>query len=106
MQQLDAMRAHLRRSRPVAREGREQRPVPDDSAYARLIARLESLSLIEQAKGILVAQRGCRADEAFNLLRTASQQSQVPVRELAAEIVRNTADGRSPARLLGHSSIG
>jgi hypothetical protein len=93
MQQLDAMRAHLRRSSQVVREDREQRAATHDSAYAKVMARLESLSLIEQAKGILVAQKGCHPDEAFNLLKTTSQQSNVKVRDMAAEIVRKAAGG-------------
>ena len=63
------------------------------------MARLESLPLIEQAKGILVAQAGCHPDEAFKLLKAASQRSNVKVRDLAAEIVRNASDGDSSARL-------
>jgi AmiR/NasT family two-component response regulator len=99
MQQLDATRERLNTTRQLVRAGRQQRAILHDSAYARLIARLESLPLIEQAKGILAAQTGCHPDEAFNLLRTASQRSNVKVRDLAAEIVRSAADGHSPARL-------
>jgi len=47
------------------------------------------MPVIEQAKGILMAQRQCGPDEAFDLLRQASQRSNVPVRELAARLVRS-----------------
>ncbi|MGN6791077.1 MAG: ANTAR domain-containing protein [Streptosporangiaceae bacterium] len=104
MQQLDATRARLQTTRQLVREGRQQRAVLHDSAYARLTARLESMPLIEQAKGILAAQTGCHPDEAFNLLRTASQRSNVKVRDLAAEIVRNAADGRSSAGMRQRSN--
>ena len=39
------------------------------SAYARMEARLASMPVIEQAKGILMAQRGWTVDEAFDVLR-------------------------------------
>ena len=99
LEQLDATVERLRITRQLVREGREQRAVLHDSAYARLMARLQSLPLIEQAKGILVAQAGCDPDEAFTLLKAASQRSNVKIRDLAAEIVRNASDGQSPARL-------
>ena len=45
------------------------------------------MPIIEEAKGILMAQRGCSPDEAFDLLRRASQRFNVPVRVLAARLV-------------------
>jgi hypothetical protein len=57
--------------------------------FARIYARSLSMPVIEQAKGILMAQRQCGPDEAFDLLRQASQRSNVPVRELAARVVRS-----------------
>jgi hypothetical protein len=47
---------------------------------------LDNMPVIEQAKGILMAQQGCGPDEAFDLLRQASQQFNVPVRVLAARL--------------------
>jgi len=61
------------------------------SRYARLMARLASLPTIEQAKGILMAQTGCSPDAAFDMLRRASQRSNVPVKQLADRIVRNAS---------------
>ena len=49
-------------------------------------ARLDTAPVIEQAKGILMAQQGCGPDEAFDLLRRASQRFNVPVRVLAARL--------------------
>src|SRR5215469_5139514 len=57
------------------------------SAYARLVARLQTMPVIEQAKGIIMAQSACSHAEAFDMLRRASQRSNVPVRELAAQLV-------------------
>jgi ANTAR domain len=68
------------------------------SAYARLLARLQTMPVIEQAKGIIMAQSHCGDAQAFDLLRQASQRSNVPVRELAAQIVANTAQV-SPKRV-------
>src|SRR5262249_60636159 len=45
------------------------------------------MPVIEQAKGILMAQHDCGPDEAFDLLRRASQGFNVPVRVLAARLV-------------------
>jgi two-component system, response regulator / RNA-binding antiterminator len=58
-----------------------------DLAAARLQARLETMPVIEQAKGVIIEQEGCTAEQAFDLLRKASQRSNVPVRELAVLIV-------------------
>jgi len=74
-----------RRSSPAGRD-RMQR-----SEHARLLARLETMPVIEQAKGIIMAQSHCGDAQAFDLLRRASQRSNVPVRELAAQIVAKTA---------------
>jgi hypothetical protein len=57
------------------------------SPLARLRAQLATMPVIEQAKGILIFQQGCNPDEAFDLLRRASQRSNVPVRVLAEQIV-------------------
>jgi AmiR/NasT family two-component response regulator len=49
--------------------------------------------VIEQAKGVLMAQAGCRPDEAFDILRRASQRTNVKVRDLAADIVERASGG-------------
>ena len=56
---------------------------------------LRSRAVIEQAKGILMARSNISADEAFDLLRRASQRENRKLRELAAEIVARTAAGAS-----------
>jgi AmiR/NasT family two-component response regulator len=89
--QLDLARSRLQATRQRISANRTQRQVLHDSAFARLAARLESQPVIEQAKGILIAQVRCTPDEAFGLLRAASQRSNVPVRDLARDIVDRTA---------------
>jgi AmiR/NasT family two-component response regulator len=46
--------------------------------------------VIEQAKGILMAQQSCSADEAFNVLVKLSQQSNRKLREVAQALVDST----------------
>ena len=59
-----------------------------------LQAGLESMPVIEQAKGVVMAQQRCGPDEAFDFLRRASQRKNVKVSVLAARIVEQVA---SPA---------
>jgi hypothetical protein len=61
------------------------------SAQARLRARLKSMPVIEQAKGIIMAQCGWPEDQAFDALRRASQRQNIKLRDLAAIIVAKTA---------------
>ena len=68
------------------------------SERARLWAQMETRPVIEQAKGTLMTQYGCGPETAFDLLRRASQRSNVPVRDLAARMAVMTADD-FPARL-------
>lgn len=68
----------------------EQRRLTHDLQSA-----LVSRTTIDQALGILMAQRGCGADEAFATLRRTSQDHNVKLREIAAAIVENTS-GQPP----------
>jgi response regulator NasT len=96
-ERLAAAAERLRTTRSSLASGRSRREQLHESAYARLRAQLETMPVIEQAKGILIAQTGCSPDEAFTLLRQASQRSNVRVSELAASIVdRAVTNGRSP----------
>ena len=56
---VDQARARLQATVEQARNGRSRQEVSDASAYARLQARLETMPVIEQAKGILMAQQRC-----------------------------------------------
>jgi GAF domain-containing protein len=49
---------------------------------------MASRSVIEQAKGIIMAQNRCDAQTAFDILRRASQGRNVKLRDLAADLVR------------------
>ena len=94
--QARAIRESDRQSQARAREVSElwlseHRDLLQYSAAARLQARMASMPLIEQAKGILMAQCGWTAEQAFDALRQASQRSNTRVRDLAARIVATTA---------------
>jgi hypothetical protein len=74
------------------------------SAYARLQARLASLPVIEQAKGIIMARYGWSEEQAFDALRRASQRENIKVRDLAASIVARTARSAPRRRTSGPTS--
>jgi hypothetical protein len=76
-------------------KGRSQREILHDSAFARLQAKLETMPVIEQAKGIVMAQNRCGPEEAFDLLRRASQSANVKISVLAAHIVEQIASPES-----------
>jgi GAF domain-containing protein len=63
---------------------------------------LSSRGVIEQAKGILIAEHGCTDDAAFQLLVSVSQRGHLKLREVASELVERArhraADGRDPGR--------
>jgi hypothetical protein len=91
------IRARLRASLDQLRKGRPQREMLRDSAFARMQARLDTMPVIEQAKGVLMAQHRCGPEEAFDLLRRASQRANVKVSVLAEQIVEQVAS-REPQR--------
>jgi PAS domain-containing protein len=57
---------------------------------AQLDRALESRAVIDQAKGIVMARRGCSAEDAFAHLATLSQQRNVKLRDLAQALVEQT----------------
>ncbi|GAA2065201.1 ANTAR domain-containing response regulator [Williamsia deligens] len=61
-----------------------------------LRAALHNRAPIEQAKGIIMAEHGIGADEAFGLLRARSQNSNRRVRDIAAELIAQRTGGRTP----------
>jgi GAF domain-containing protein len=61
---------------------------------------LEGRAIIEQAKGVLHAKLAVSPDEAFELLRRSSQNTNQKVRVIAAQLVRGEID---PRQLRGQS---
>jgi GAF domain-containing protein len=64
-----------------------------DQAHNMRVA-MESRAVIEQAKGVLMAQRHVDAEQAFEILREASQRYNRKLRDIAAGIVESTAEAR------------
>jgi transcriptional regulator with GAF, ATPase, and Fis domain len=58
-------------------------------------AAMDSRAVIEQAKGIIMAERRCTAEEAFSMLAKVSQDSNRKLRDVAAALVARAAEGRS-----------
>ena len=67
-------------------------------AQARVAAQLQeamtSRAVIDQARGIIMADRRCTADEAFNVLVELSQRSNKKLRVIAQALVDETARSR------------
>jgi GAF domain-containing protein len=54
---------------------------------------MQSRAVIEQAKGVLMAQRHVDAEQAFEILREASQRYNRKLRDIALGIVESTQEG-------------
>ena len=52
---------------------------------------METRAVIEQAKGIIIAQQRCTPEHAFELLTRLSQSSHRKLRDCAADLVASTA---------------
>jgi hypothetical protein len=82
--------ARTRAVRDQIRRCRSQREILRNSPFAGR----GCIPVIEQAKGIVMAQHGCGPEEAFDLLRRASQRADVRVHVLAAQVVEHFASSR------------
>lgn len=58
---------------------------------------LSSRAVIEQAKGIIMVDKRCSADQAFQHLVDLSSRNHVKLRDLAGTIVTRTSGGHAPA---------
>jgi transcriptional regulator with GAF, ATPase, and Fis domain len=58
----------------------------------QLAEAIKSRAEIEQAKGILMGQRNCSADEAFSLLVKLSQESHRKLRDVAIALIEHTLE--------------
>jgi hypothetical protein len=104
---LEDNRTRLQETFEQLRKGRPQREKLRASAFARMQARLDTMPVIEQAKGVLMAQHRCGPEEAFDLLRRASQRANVKVSVLAAQIVEQVAShGPQPSDRRASSRAG
>jgi GAF domain-containing protein len=75
----------------LVREGVEEQRLLNEQLQQAAVSR----PVIDQAMGIVMVLHGCRASEAFTLLRERSQSANQPVRKIAADLVA-AATGRPP----------
>ena len=66
------------------------------AAARQLEQALQSRSVIDQAIGVLMAQEQCSTDQAFDLLRKHSQNTNRKLREVAVDVI---------TRLTGHPPV-
>ncbi|CAL9652488.1 hypothetical protein SUDANB108_06686 [Streptomyces sp. enrichment culture] len=70
--------------------------IADAEAFAEQMQQaMRSRGVIDQAMGVVMGQRGCTADEAFAILRSASQHRNIKLRDLCTELITNLT-GRRP----------
>jgi AmiR/NasT family two-component response regulator len=62
----------------------------EDSLTEHLRTALSSRSVIDQAIGIIIGMQRCPPDAAFDVLRTVSQNRNIPLRDVAADLVAKT----------------
>ncbi len=61
-----------------------------ESTNQNLLDALATRQVIGQAMGIIMSRERCSSDDAFDVLRRASQHSNVKLRDIALELVRST----------------
>ena len=62
-------------------------------AWRDLLAALESRTVISLAAGVIMAQNRCPQDDAFRILREASKDRNIKLREVAASVIAPMAAG-------------
>jgi hypothetical protein len=71
-----------------------------DDEIRHLQRALRSQPVIEQAKGLLMAQHGCTPDEAFAMLMQASQRENRKLRDIARAMIDGASPGAADRRVL------
>lgn len=84
--------ARLKRSRELAADGVNapgiKRVLALEDELATVLRALESRSVIDQAKGVIIANMSCSSAEAFQVLVDQSQYENRKLRDVAEEVVR------------------
>lgn len=93
---LPLERAHLYAQETVAALRVCLRLAEKELLIGQLQTALVSRSTIDQALGVIMGQNRCTRDEAFAVLRTASQHRNVKLRNVAAAVIENIT-GHPPA---------
>jgi GAF domain-containing protein len=70
----------------------------------RMQVAMESRAVIDQAKGIIMGERRCTAEEAFAILSKVSQDSNRKLRDVAAALVDRAARARTGGASLSRKS--
>ncbi len=85
-----------------ARDGQSQDDTDASSGdeIRHLHRALQSQPVIEQAKGLLMAQHGCTPDEAFAMLMRASQRENRKLRDIACAMIDGSSPGAADRRVL------
>jgi GAF domain-containing protein len=63
---------------------------------AQMKEAMTTRAVIEQAKGIIMRDQGCDADEAFDRLRNASMRANRKLRDVAQALASSTSEVRTP----------
>lgn len=87
---LDAALAVAETVAVAVANARAHAELSDQAHHMRMA--MESRAVIEQAKGVLMAQRHIDADQAFEVLRDASQRYNRKLRDIAQGIVASTQE--------------
>jgi len=92
-QRADAQRLAAEAGRAMVLAVRQARQL---QVNADLQSAMASRRVIDQAIGVIMAQNRCRADEAFAVLRQASQHRNTKLRQVAADVVTSVS-GQPPS---------
>lgn len=87
MAQTDAIRAEEAAQVPHASVNWRLLAMAAQQEAAQMREAMDSRAAIEQAKGVIMTRTHCSADEAFAVLRDASQRSNRKLRDVALLIV-------------------
>ncbi|MEV6835409.1 ANTAR domain-containing protein [Streptomyces sp. NPDC051133] len=87
--------ASARTASAVARERAEQLELLR-LEIEQLRHAIDSRPVIDQARGILMAAHSCTPDQAWEMLREASQRSNTKLRQVAAAVTQSAAPGGPP----------
>ncbi|GGL03183.1 transcriptional regulator [Salinibacterium xinjiangense] len=82
----------------------QERHIRSANVVAEQLQRaLDSRILIEQAKGVLAATMNTTMNDAFVIMRTYARDRNLPLRQVAGDVVSGRIDLQNPPRLIGQS---
>src|SRR5262249_8523145 len=108
IQRGSTIRGGASRRRPSGQPGPASRrqllmePPPQESSWAQPVTGRDIMPVVEQAKGVIMANSRCDPDQAFEMLRRAAQLGNIELCDFAGMIVRNAAGVPGRRVLTGH----